>query len=348
MSVSLYRKYRPQNFNQVLDQDHIVKSLQSAIASGNISHAYLFAGSRGTGKTSIARIFAREIGTSPNDIYEIDAASNRGINEAKELIAGVTTLPFDSKYKVYILDEVHMLTKEAWNAFLKTLEEPPAHVVFILATTEMHKVPDTVRSRCQVFEFKKPAIETISKMLIVGAEKEGYEIEIGAAFIIARKSDGAFRDAWGLLEQVMQASSNKKITEQGIYKILSISNKELVSDFVVALVTGNIQKSLEIINLISKENQSLEHFTESVIQDLREVLLFRFAPSFAETISADKTPDARAVLVKLAKESNVINAQLLSDFLKVLDEMKKTTMPEIVLELAIMRILGNNATQKAL
>ena len=127
MSVSLYRKYRPQNFSEVLDQKHIVTALESAIASGTISHAYLFAGSRGTGKTSIARIFARSIGTSPSDIYEIDAASNRGINEAKELIAGVSTLPFDSKYKVYILDEVHMLTKEAWNAFLKTLEEPPAH-----------------------------------------------------------------------------------------------------------------------------------------------------------------------------------------------------------------------------
>jgi DNA polymerase-3 subunit gamma/tau len=159
--ISLYRKYRPSNFDEVLGQEAIVATLQSALKSGNISHAYLFAGSRGTGKTSIARIFAKELGTSPNDIYEIDAASNNGVDEMRELTSGVNTLPFDSKYKVYILDEVHMLSKSSFNALLKTLEEPPAHVIFLLATTELHKVLDTVKSRCQVFEFKKPTIEIL-------------------------------------------------------------------------------------------------------------------------------------------------------------------------------------------
>jgi len=149
--VSLYRKYRPQTWGEVLGQNSLVKALSSAIKSDQISHAYLFSGSRGTGKTSVARIFARELGTSANDIYEIDAASYRGINEMKELLAGVTTLPFDSKYKVYILDEAHQLTKEAFNALLKNLEEPPAHVIFILATTELYKILDTVKSRCQIF-----------------------------------------------------------------------------------------------------------------------------------------------------------------------------------------------------
>lgn len=142
--IALYRKYRPQKFKDVVGQDHVVKVLQGAIDLGNISHAYLFSGSRGTGKTSIARIFAKEIGTTPNDLYEIDAASNRGIDDIREIRDGVSTLPFESKYKVYIIDEVHMLTKEAFNALLKTLEEPPAHAVFILATTELDKLPEWV------------------------------------------------------------------------------------------------------------------------------------------------------------------------------------------------------------
>ena len=143
----LYRKYRPSNFKEVLGQDHIVKTLGGAINLGNISHAYLFAGTRGTGKTSIARIFANEIKTTENDLYEIDAASNRGIDDIRELRDSVNVLPFESPYKVYIIDEVHMLTKEAFNALLKTLEEPPKHVIFILATTEIEKLPDTIFSR---------------------------------------------------------------------------------------------------------------------------------------------------------------------------------------------------------
>src|SRR3989344_6343971 len=147
----LYRKYRPQKFADVIGQEHIVKVLEGAVALGNISHAYLFSGTRGTGKTSMARILSRAIGTSANDLVEMDAASNRGIDDIRDIRESVNTLPFESKYKVYIIDEVHMLTRDAWNAFLKTLEEPPAHVVFIMATTEIEKVPETVVSRCQTF-----------------------------------------------------------------------------------------------------------------------------------------------------------------------------------------------------
>src|SRR5574343_652540 len=173
--LALYRKYRPQSFKEVLGQDHIVKVLESSIESNKVSHAYLFVGSRGTGKTSVARIFARDIGVSENDMYEIDAASNRGIEDIRELRDGVRVLPFDSKYKVYIIDEVHMLSKDAWGALLKTLEEPPKHVIFILATTELHKVPDTIISRCQVFTFKKATNVICRKMLSEVASKEGYE-----------------------------------------------------------------------------------------------------------------------------------------------------------------------------
>jgi DNA polymerase-3 subunit gamma/tau len=176
-----------------MGQEAIVKSLKSALDSGKVSHAYLFAGSRGTGKTTIARIFARELGTSPNDIYEIDAASNNGVDEMRELTSGINTLPFDSKYKVYILDEVHMLSKSSFNALLKTLEEPPAHVIFILATTELHKVLDTVKSRCQVFEFKKPSISILIPFIQEIGKKEGFEINDEAAKLIAQRGDGAYR-----------------------------------------------------------------------------------------------------------------------------------------------------------
>ncbi|MAZ40838.1 hypothetical protein CL654_01870 [bacterium] len=161
--VALYRKYRPQSLNDVLGQDHIVEALKHSLKNKSISHAYLFSGPRGTGKTSIARILARELKTSPEDLYEIDGASNRGIDEIRSLKEGVATLPFASPYKVYVIDEVHMLTKEAFNALLKTLEEPPSYVVFILATTELHKVPDTIVSRCQSFIFKKPTEKILKK-----------------------------------------------------------------------------------------------------------------------------------------------------------------------------------------
>ena len=151
MSEALYRKYRPENFDEVLGQDHIVTTLSESLKLGNVAHAYLFSGGRGTGKTTMARILARAVNCSENDLYEIDAASNRGIDDIRELREAVNTLPFESPYKVYIIDEVHMLTKEAFNALLKTLEEPPAHALFILATTEMDKLPETIVSRCQTF-----------------------------------------------------------------------------------------------------------------------------------------------------------------------------------------------------
>lgn len=349
--VSLYRKYRPQSFDQVLGQDSIVATLQSVLKSGSLSHAYLFAGSRGTGKTSIARIFAKELGTSFSDIYEIDAASNNGVDEMRELTSGIATLPFDSKYKVYILDEVHMLSKSSFNALLKTLEEPPAHVIFILATTELHKVLDTVKSRCQVFEFKKPSLEILVKMVKEGAEKEGFKLGDGAAELVAKRANGAFRDAWGILEKVLGSMTHARVSIHDVVPVslddvIHVSNEtrhELVTEFIQSLVAQNLETSLRIIHTITDANHDVPHFIENVLEQLRLVLLFRFSPQLAAEIAHDMQPHTVNQLNQWAGEKNSINAGLVAELLQVLDETKKTPLAVIPLELALIRILGNNA-----
>ena len=210
--TALYRKYRPQKFSEVFGQENIVKVLESSIKLGNIAHAYIFSGSRGTGKTSIARIFAKEIGTSTNDIVEIDAASNTGVDDIRAINESVSTLPFESKYKVYILDEAHMLSKQAWNALLKTIEEPPKHVIFILATTEFNKIPETIISRCQTFAFKKPTQKVLKEVITAIAKKEKFTIDSVSCELIALLGDGSFRDAQSILQKVISASKDNEVT----------------------------------------------------------------------------------------------------------------------------------------
>src|SRR3989338_3017914 len=207
--TALYRKYRPQKFDDVVGQDHIVSVLEGAVKRGEIAHAYLFSGTRGTGKTSVARILAKEIKTTATDLVEIDAASNTSVEDVRSLNESVHSLPFESKYKVYIIDEVHMLSKSAFNALLKRLEEPPKHVVFILATTEIEKLPETVVSRCQVFQFKKPSQEILREMVLRIAKKEGFTLEPSSADLIALLGDGSFRDTQGILQKVITSSADK-------------------------------------------------------------------------------------------------------------------------------------------
>lgn len=204
--LALYRKYRPETFDDVVGQEQAVQVLTSSIKQNKISHAYLFCGGRGTGKTTVARIFARDIGCNPEDIIEIDAASNRGIDDIRELRDAVRTSPFSSPYKVYIIDEAHMLTKEAANALLKTLEEPPSHVVFILATTDPDKLPQTIVSRCQKIIFKSPDVATLSKRLIHVTKKEGKSLSLPAAELVALHGNGSYRDALGVLEQIISVT----------------------------------------------------------------------------------------------------------------------------------------------
>jgi len=279
----LYRKYRPQKFSDIIGQNHIVKVLEGAIKLGNISHAYLFSGSRGTGKTSMARILSREIGTSANDLVEMDAASNRGIDDVREIRESVNTLPFESRYKVYIIDEVHMLTKDAWNAFLKTLEEPPRHVVFILATTELEKVPETVVSRCQTFLFRQPNQATLKDFALTIAKLEGAVLEPAAAELVALLGDGSFRDAHGILEKVISmtsqaafakaSASRRKITREEIEQVTGAPKAELVRDILEALVEKDIEKGMKAIQGATAANAEMKLFAKLILILTHEYIL---------------------------------------------------------------------------
>ncbi len=281
MTTALYRTYRPSKFSEVKGQDHIVDVLKGSIELGRISHSYLFAGGRGTGKTSIARIFAHELDVSDTDIYEIDAASNRGIDDIREIRDGVAVLPFESKYKVYIIDEVHMLTKEAFNALLKTLEEPPSHVIFILATTELEKLPETVVSRCQTFQFKKPNQAVLKDIVVNVAKKEGFTLEKGAAELIALLGDGSFRDTLSTLQKIVSFSKDSKITIAEVERVTGAPKIESVHAFIAALAAKDVEKGLKVLEKID----SPQLFSTLVLERVRYVLLMKVMKDFKPDLS---------------------------------------------------------------
>ena len=340
---ALYRKYRPASFEDVLGQDHIVSALQGALKTGKIAHAYLFAGSRGTGKTSIARILADEIGCSGNDLYEIDAASNRGIDDVRELRESVRTMPFDSKYKVYIIDEVHMLTKEAFNALLKTLEEPPAHVIFILATTEIEKLPETVVSRCQTFQFKKPSQKILKDLVTRIAKKEGFTLEPASADLVALLGDGSFRDTQGILQKVIGASSDKKISVEEVESITGAPKVELINNLISGIVEKDINKSLSSVRKASENNIDMSVFLKLVLRSLRAILLLRFAGSgeMKDSIKEEFTEEGFSFLSGIAanKDSN-INSQTIKELLISSDELRFASISELPIELALIKLIG--------
>jgi DNA polymerase-3 subunit gamma/tau len=340
-NLALYRKYRPDNFDAVLGQEHIVKVLESSIKNQKVSHAYLFVGSRGTGKTSVARIFAQEIGISSNDIYEIDAASNRGIDDIKALRDGVRTLPFDSKYKIYIIDEVHMLSKDAWGALLKTLEEPPKHVIFVLATTEFHKVPDTIISRCQVFQFKKPTDLILKNLVLDIAKKENFELDNSSAELIALLGDGAFRDTLGVLQKVLNFAKNKKITRSEIEKITGAPKTVLVDDLITAVIENNLENSISIIRKASQENLDIKLFLKLIIQKFRITIILKYAPKLETEMSEDLSSEDLDFLKKIIKEdkNNIIRSPALVALLEAYQNIDKSFISEIPLELALIKIL---------
>ena len=339
--VALYRKYRPQGFKDVLGQEHIVSVLEGAIKEGNITHAYLFAGSRGTGKTSIARIMARELGTSEKDMYEIDAASNRGIDDIRELRESVQTLPFESDYKVYIIDEVHMLTKEAFNALLKTLEEPPKHVIFILATTEAEKLPDTVRSRCQTFSFKKPTERILKDMVTKIAKKEGYKLEAASAELIALLGDGSYRDTYGVLQKIISSSSEETISVEEVEMVTGAPAHTLVNDILSSLEEKDLARGLTALAKAREKNSDMKLFIKLVLEKMRSVMLLRYAPDLEKPIQEKYSEEDFALLSSFAKnKGSNIHSRSLQEMLRAESDMARTHILELPLELALIRLLG--------
>ncbi|MFN4217760.1 MAG: DNA polymerase III subunit gamma/tau [Candidatus Bipolaricaulia bacterium] len=291
---SLYRKWRPQRFADVVHQEYTVRTLQNAILSHQIAHAYLLAGPRGVGKTSIARIFAKAINcTNPQqgepcnqcdmckkitrgnalDVIEIDGASNRGIDQIRQLREEVNFVPAEAKYKVYIIDEVHMLTNEAFNALLKTLEEPPRHAVFLFATTEPHKVPLTILSRCQAFELKLLPPERIERRLeeICKAEKINASPKVLTA--ISYRARGALRDAIVMLEQLASYKGAARIEEHDLYEIMGLASEETVTEFLKALLTHQSRKALEVIADLADRGKDLELFVDELIEQTRDWII---------------------------------------------------------------------------
>jgi DNA polymerase-3 subunit gamma/tau len=343
---SLYRTHRPKTFEDVLGQEQVTGPLSEAVQSGKIGHAYLFAGSRGLGKTSVARIFARAINAghfAEQDVYEIDAASNNSVEDIRALSDGVYTLPFGSTYKVYILDEAHMLSKSAWNAFLKTLEEPPSYAVFILATTELEKVPETVQSRCQIFTFKKPSRSALASLVAAVAKKEGYAMAPDAASLVARLADGSYRDALSVLQKVLVAGetgpAEKKelVTREAVERVTGAPRRELVLALVQALGAQDRAASLEAIAKAAESGADMKLFLELAVELLRSALLMRYAPELRSGIEEALGQDEAAALSEAASGKGITHDTLLA-FLTANERMRYAPIPALPLELAVLEL----------
>lgn len=333
--LALYRKYRPQTFEEVVGQQYVTKILKNTIDRNMTSHAYLFSGPRGTGKTTIAKLIAKLLNCeSPindipcekcpsciafneknhPDIIEMDAASNNGVDEIREIRDKVTLMPSISKYKVYIIDEVHMLSIGAFNALLKTLEEPPQHVIFILATTELYKVPATIISRCQCFNFEKISEEDIVKKLKYIVEKENIKVEEKVLNLIAKYSDGGLRDAINLLDKLACCSTN--ITIDDFYEIKGIVKEEELFDIVSALVNGNTKEALEKLDYLGKKGKNLILFATELIEYLKNMLISN------NTYGLDKD--------KIFEMIDILN--------DTVNNMKNSCYQKVLLEVAFLKV----------
>jgi DNA polymerase-3 subunit gamma/tau len=333
-STSLYRRHRPGSFDEVVGQQHVVRTLRNAVEQGKVHHAYLFVGSRGTGKTSMAKILARSLNCerggptvtpcgecescltiaagSSVDVIEMDAASNRSVDDVRDLRERVAYAPAGGRWKVYILDEAHMLTKEAWNAFLKTLEEPPPNTVFVLATTESHKVMATIADRCQRFDFQRPSLEQISEVLQRVAAAEGIEVDQGAVATIARSASGSFRDALGTLDQLVAYGGNE-VGLEDVLQLLGAADAELLFGAVDAVVAEDPKAVLLGVEEMARSGRDPSQFARDLLAHLRHLLVTQTVGEVPNTFVVTATDQER-----LAAQAQAIGAATL---VRTIDEL---------------------------
>ena len=356
--TALYRKFRPDSFASVKGQDHIVKTLKNQIMADRIGHAYLFCGTRGTGKTTVAKILAKAVncehpvdgnpcgecetckaiaaGTSMN-VIEIDAASNNGVDNIREIREEVAYSPTTGKYKVYIIDEVHMLSIGAFNALLKTLEEPPSYVIFILATTEAHKIPITILSRCQRYDFKRISINTISSRLMELMEKENVEVEERAIRYIEKKADGSMRDALSLLDQCIAFYLGQKLTYDHVLDVLGAVDTEVFSRFLREILKNDVAQVMKHLEELVMQGRELGQFVSDFTWYLRNLLLLKSSEELEEVL--DVSSDN---LVLLKEEAGMVREDTLIRFIRVFSElsgqMKFSGSKRVLLEVALIKL----------
>ena len=365
MYLALYRKYRPRTFDEVIGQEHIVKTLINQIKLDKISHAYLFCGSRGTGKTSTAKIFAKAINcinpknSSPCgecdvcksldgtniDVLEIDAASNNGVDEIRDLREKVKYPPVVGKYKVYIIDEVHMLSTSAFNALLKTLEEPPAHTVFVLATTEVHKLPATILSRCLRFDFKLVSLEDLSALLKKVLDSENVKYDDQAINVIARAGEGSVRDTLSIADRCVSFAGDD-LTYQKVLSVLGVSEREVLIKTTSTILEKQVGEALVCLDSVLSQGKSPLVFSNDLISYYRDLILIYTLGDKAREIVVVKD-DVYAEMKKQATKENYAEIVKAIEVLSEIEqELRYSVQPRIVLETAVIKIISESNLER--